>query len=213
MKALIVILIIVCFVYGARFLVSYYGGFKEKIPQTQTASRRLGERIRRALLQPSVSLRSRGAGPLPGSNWSDLSQIRKDPRLAWIELDYVVMVSQQDPGRPNRFFKRSNSESRHLRLTRALALCTSESKRWKKLTNKSCLNEVPFRRESSVRLYRETGICRRATTSESLPGSQPVLSAGRHFFAGFLNAGVLCSDNFPNQKQHVYGSDFCLPKM
>jgi len=39
MKALIVILVIVCFVYGARYLVSYYGGFKEKeSPQTQTAS-------------------------------------------------------------------------------------------------------------------------------------------------------------------------------
>jgi hypothetical protein len=73
-----------------------------------------------------------------------------------------------------------------------------------------------LRRESSVAsLTVKLGICRRAATSESLPGPRnPVLSVVRgYFFAGFLNAGVLCSDDFPNQKQHVYGSDFCLPKM
>ena len=109
MKALIVILIIVCFVYGARFLVSYYGGFKEKdSPQTQTASTAMrGEDLPGLPSTFETSLQeAEKAGAAALKTWLETyRKYVKDPRLAWTELDYVVMVSQQDPKEAKQVFQ------------------------------------------------------------------------------------------------------------
>ena len=109
MKALIAILVIVGLVYGARFLVSYYGGFKEKEnPQTQTAPRAMSAEDLSGL--PSTfetSLQNaEKAGTAELKRWLETyRKYVKDPRLAWIELDYVVMVSQQDPKEAKQVFQ------------------------------------------------------------------------------------------------------------
>jgi hypothetical protein len=109
MKALIAIIVIVCFVYAARFLVSYYGGFKEReSPQTQTAAKTMSEEDLPGL--PSTfeaSLQKvEKAGAAELKNWLETyRKYVKDPRLAWIELDYVVMVSQQDPKEAKQVFQ------------------------------------------------------------------------------------------------------------
>jgi len=109
MKALIVILVIVCFVYGARYLVSYYGGFKEKeSPQTQTAATAMrGEDLPGLPSTFEASLqKAEKAGAAELKNWLETyRKYVKDPRLAWIELDYVVMVSQQDPKEAKQVFQ------------------------------------------------------------------------------------------------------------
>ncbi|MEO8426434.1 MAG: hypothetical protein ABI651_04900 [Verrucomicrobiota bacterium] len=109
MKALIAIIVIVCFVYAARFLVSYYGGFKEKeAPQTQTApSAMSGEDLPGLPLTFETSLQKAAkAGATELKNWLETyRKYVKDPRLAWIELDYVVMVSQQDPKEAKQVFQ------------------------------------------------------------------------------------------------------------
>jgi hypothetical protein len=109
MKALIAILVIVGFVYAARFLVSYYGGFKEKeTPQTQTAPRAMsGEDLSGLPSTFEASLqKAEKAGAAELKNWLETyRKYVKDPRLAWIELDYVVMVSQQDPKEAKQVFQ------------------------------------------------------------------------------------------------------------
>ena len=108
MKALIVIIIIVGFVYAARFLVSYYGGFKET-PTTQTAAPRAisGEDLSGLPLTFETSLQNaEKAGAAELKRWLETyRKYVKDPRLAWVELDYVVMVSQQDPKEAKQVFQ------------------------------------------------------------------------------------------------------------
>ena len=109
MKALIAILVIVCFVYAARFLVSYYGGFKEKeTPTAQTAPRAMsGEDLSGLPSTFETSLQNaEKAGAADLKRWLETyRQYVKDPRLAWVELDYVVMVSQQDPKEAKQVFQ------------------------------------------------------------------------------------------------------------
>ena len=109
MKALIVIIIIVCFVYAARFLVSYYGGFKEReAPQTQTVATAMrGEDLPGLPSTFETSLQeAEKASAAALKTWLETyRKYVKDPRLAWIELDYVVKVSQQDPKEAKQVFQ------------------------------------------------------------------------------------------------------------
>lgn len=102
MKALIAILIILGFIYGLKYLFSYYDTVnkKDNAAQTQPGTTAVrGEDLPGLPSTFEVSLQeAQKAGAAGLRNWLNLYRTYiKDPRLAWIELDYVVLASQQDP--------------------------------------------------------------------------------------------------------------------
>ena len=116
MKVLISILIIVGFVYGLRSLVSYYHTVNktDREVATQPASRaQRGEDLAGLppTFEPSLQ-EAQKAGATALKNWLNLYRsYATDPRLAWIELDYVVLVSQQDPKEARNVFRSVKSRT------------------------------------------------------------------------------------------------------
>ena len=112
MKALIAILIIVAFVLGVKSLLNYYGDVDKAsggAKQTQTAPTQLrGEDLpgmENANFENSYQEAAK-KGPGAVKEWLGLyRKYVKDPRLAWIELDYVVAVSQQNPKEAKEVFQ------------------------------------------------------------------------------------------------------------
>ena len=110
MKVLISILIFVGAVYGLRSLVSYYHTVNKTDGEaaTQPASRtQRGEDLPGLPSTFEASLQeAQKAGAAALKNWLNLYRsYAADPRLAWIELDYVVLVSQQDPKEARNVFR------------------------------------------------------------------------------------------------------------
>lgn len=112
MKALIAILIIVAFIFGLKSLLNYYGDVEQKsgeAKKTQTAPTQLrGEDLpgmENANFENSYQEAAR-KGPVAVKEWLGLYRnFVKDPRLAWIELDYAVMVSQTNPKEAKEVFQ------------------------------------------------------------------------------------------------------------
>lgn len=115
MKPLIWVLIIVAAIYSFKFLLSYWSNFKDKdrpAEQRARATPAAGGPIRGEDLQglPANFESSLQAAQAQGAdglkNWLKLySAYVADPRLAWIELDYVVLISRQDPKEARRVFQ------------------------------------------------------------------------------------------------------------
>jgi hypothetical protein len=131
MKAMIAILIVLAIGFVGWRLYEYYGRVNTGQASEQTApiEEIRPERLAGLPYQLEPKLReAQAAGPVVFKafidnlrNYPDV----KDPRLAWIELDYVVMLSVSDPIEAKRLFakikKRTPPDSPILPRLRALA--------------------------------------------------------------------------------------------
>jgi len=108
-KALITILIVVGVAFGAYKLWEYWENVenereKDKNPSAQITPDRIQGMPDK--LQPSLDQAEKG-GPKALKAWLDQYKrtgVVKDPRLAWIELDYVVMITRDDPVEAKKIF-------------------------------------------------------------------------------------------------------------
>lgn len=112
MKAVISILIIVVVCFGAWKLNEYY----TKVSQEDEAKRQAvaaaanikGEQLPGLPYQLEPSLqKAQQDGVKALKQWLETyrrSPLVKDPRLAWIELDYVLLIKGSDPGEAKRVF-------------------------------------------------------------------------------------------------------------
>ena len=111
MKALISILIVVCALWGLNELITFWQKKRQeaegiKIEQTTKAAPLRGEDLPGLPSTFEASLaeaQRQGSGAL--KNWLKLYRdYVTDPRLAWIELDYVVMASRDAPKEAREVF-------------------------------------------------------------------------------------------------------------
>ncbi len=115
MRFLLGILFIVLLAWGGWKLYAYWGNFKEK-DQTQAAiaapqAEVVGEQLSgmSSKLEPVLqNARNRGATGLRDFLTMYGNTIG-DPRRAWIELDYVVLLSETSPGEARREFAKVKS--------------------------------------------------------------------------------------------------------
>src|SRR5258705_10658985 len=109
MKALITILIVVGVAFGAFKIWEYWEAVenereKEKNPPAQIT----GERLDGVPYKLEASLQqAQKGGPKALKAWLEQTKRAgavKDPRLAWIELDYVLMITKDDPLEAKKIF-------------------------------------------------------------------------------------------------------------
>jgi len=117
---LIGVLIIVAVLYGGWNLFLYWDKVKnekESVRKEAAAAAVTGESLQGmpfGLEQSLQAAKNQGAAGL--KNWLKVyGQTVKDPRKAWIELDYCVQISREDPAEARRIFaevkKRTQSSS------------------------------------------------------------------------------------------------------
>jgi len=110
MKAAITILIIVGVVFGGYKLWEYWDEVEHEKEMKASTQVDISPESLPGLpqqLQPSLQQAQKG-GPKALKAWIDgtkKSGSVKDPRLAWIELDYVLMITKDDPIEAKRVFK------------------------------------------------------------------------------------------------------------
>ena len=108
-KGLITILIVVGVVFGGYKLWEYWENVenereKDKNPPAQLSPERLQGLPPK--LEPSLQQAEKG-GPKALKAWLDQYKrtgVVKDPRLAWIELGYIVMITKDDPIEAKKIF-------------------------------------------------------------------------------------------------------------
>jgi hypothetical protein len=114
MRFLVGLIIVIGLALGAWQLHEYWGNFKEKEPAPAAAPPPAdvsGDQLPGLppKLQPLLEIaRNRGATGLRDF----LARYGKnidDPRRAWIELDYVVLLAQSSPGEARREFAKVKS--------------------------------------------------------------------------------------------------------
>jgi hypothetical protein len=114
MKFVIGLIIVIGLAMGAWQLNEYWGKFKQEEPETASAPAApvaSGDQLPGLppKLQPVLqAAQLRGAAGLHDFLAKYGSKI-SDPRLAWIELDYVVLLAQSSPGAARQEFARVKS--------------------------------------------------------------------------------------------------------
>jgi hypothetical protein len=110
MKIFIAILIVVGVVFGGYKLFEYWETVsKEKDKQKQSETSQLDPRSLPGIpsqAEPALQ-EAYNKGTQGLKEWLDSarrSPLIKDPRLAWIELDYMVRVSRENPVEAKRIF-------------------------------------------------------------------------------------------------------------
>ncbi len=106
---LIAVVIIVLVLFGCYELVSYYGEVKqESETKAKAAAAKVvkGEQLPGMPYELQASLAAaQQAGPKMFANWlATYGRSIQDPRLAWIQLDYVVAISRENPAEAKRIF-------------------------------------------------------------------------------------------------------------
>ena len=106
---LIAALIIALVLFGCYELVSYYGQVKEESENKAkevAAKTIVPERLPGMPWELEQSLTAaQQAGPKAFGNWlTTYGGSLQDPRLAWIQLDYVVAISREDPATARKIF-------------------------------------------------------------------------------------------------------------
>jgi len=110
MKAVIIILIVAGVVFGGYKIWEYWDNvehereMKANAPQAEITGDRLPGMPPK--LEQSFKDAEKG-GPKTLKPWVDRVKstgMVKDPRLAWIELDYVLMITKDDPVQAKRIF-------------------------------------------------------------------------------------------------------------
>lgn len=109
MKFVIALVIIVGLSLGAWQLYQYWGNFKDKPPATVNAPAEVsGDQLAGLpsnLESPLQTAEQHGASALKEFLTVHGKEI-KDPRLAWIQLDYVVLVGASDRGEARLVFRK-----------------------------------------------------------------------------------------------------------
>ena len=115
MKFIIGLIIVVGLSLGAYQLYEYWGKFKEPDAVAAAPAPAIpdvsGDQLPGLLprLQPALeAAQKRGAVGLR-EFLTTYGNTVADPRRAWIELDYVVLVAQTDPGEARRVFAKVKS--------------------------------------------------------------------------------------------------------
>jgi hypothetical protein len=113
MRFLVGLIIVVGLAIGAWQLYEYWGQFKEKEPPAAAPApvQVSGDQLPGLppKLQPVLEMaQKRGAAGLHGFLTQYGSTIN-DPRRAWIELDYAVLLAQSSPGEARREFAKVKS--------------------------------------------------------------------------------------------------------
>ncbi len=106
---LIWVVIIVLVLFGAYELVSYYGQVKEEgetHAKELAAKKVVGEQLPGMPYELQTSLTAaQQAGPKVFGNWlATYGRSIQDPRLAWIQLDYVIAISRDNPADAKKIF-------------------------------------------------------------------------------------------------------------
>lgn len=110
MKIAIAILIIALVGFGAFKLWEYWDKTEQNktvVDPTANVQPQSLQGLPSALEQPLEE--AKGKGPDALRDFIEnikKSPLVKDPRLAWIELDYVVMVASKDPAEAKRVFRK-----------------------------------------------------------------------------------------------------------
>ena len=115
MKALLSIIIVLAIIFTVWKVVDYYQQVEQENEQKEAASGvNLSPRslsgLPKELERPLAEVAKKG--PVALKDWLDQAKANgmvKDPRLAWIELDYVLMVVREDPVEAKRVFLSLNS--------------------------------------------------------------------------------------------------------
>jgi hypothetical protein len=112
MKFVIGLIIVVGLALGAYQIHEYWGNFKDKPPgtasQPQAPPEVSGEQLPglpRPLEGPLQLAEQNGGAAMKEFLAAHAKEI-KDPRLAWIQLDYVILAGTSDPGEARRVFKK-----------------------------------------------------------------------------------------------------------
>lgn len=106
---LIAVVIIVLVLFGCYELVNYYADVKQESEthaKEAAAKKVVGNRLTGMPyeLQQSLTV-AQQAGPKAFGNWlANYGRSVQDPRLAWIQLDYVVAISRDDPATAKKIF-------------------------------------------------------------------------------------------------------------
>jgi hypothetical protein len=129
MKPFVAILIIAAVIFVGWRIFDYYGKVNSGTAEQSAATAKINpDRLPGLPYQLDPRLReAQAAGPVAFKafidslkNYPDV----KDPRLAWIELDYVVMISPTDPVEAKKLFaqikKRTPPDSPIISRIRAL---------------------------------------------------------------------------------------------
>ena len=109
MKWFIAILIIVGLAYGGYQLVEYQQSFEQKKPANANTPVNVDIGDQLAGLPPDLGASlsdARGMGPKALGKWIQHNKKKvQDPRLGWIQLDYVVLIAPSDLYEARRVFK------------------------------------------------------------------------------------------------------------
>lgn len=112
MKAAITILLVIGFIFGVYKLWDYWDNLdRQKVQSIEKAGQEAlrGESLP-GLPQALEADLTKAKADGPKATKAFIERIKKsplvaDPRLAWIEIDYVVAVSLQDPVEAKRAFR------------------------------------------------------------------------------------------------------------
>jgi hypothetical protein len=113
MKFLVGLIIIVGLSLGAYQLYEYWGKFKEPeaVTATPAAPQISGQELPGLVprLEPILETAQRRGAPGLHDFLNTYGNTVSDPRRAWIELDYVVLVAQNNPAEARRVFAKVKS--------------------------------------------------------------------------------------------------------
>ena len=105
MKALITLVLIVgLYLLGKAMFEGYQAQERKKNPQLQNATPNVLEGLPSQFEESLAAAQAQGAPALKA--WlAKYGQYARDPRLAQIQLDYVVLVSRTNPAEARQFFQ------------------------------------------------------------------------------------------------------------
>ena len=113
MKFLVGLIIVVGLAIGAWQLYEYWGQFKEKEPVAAAPAPPdvSGDQLPGMLpkLQPVLEIAQRRGAAGLHDFLTMYGNTINDPRRAWIELDYVVLLAQSSPGEARQEFAKVKS--------------------------------------------------------------------------------------------------------
>ena len=117
MKALIAIVAVVVVCFGAYKIWEYWDQTDQERAAKQHPTSESLDPTRLPGLDPKYEAllqQARREGAASLKRWLEAyksSGVAKDPRLAWIELDYVVMISTENPIEAKKVFARVKSRT------------------------------------------------------------------------------------------------------
>lgn len=102
-------LILALLLFGFYELVNYYAEVKQRSEnqaKEEAAKKVVGNQLPGMNYELQQSLAAaQQAGPKAFANWlATYGRSVQDPRLAWIQLDYVVAISREDPATAKKVF-------------------------------------------------------------------------------------------------------------